>query len=391
MSFERPYAGLKVVDMSQGVAGPYCAMLLARHGASVTKIEPLDGDWARTLGARYGDNTAFSVAANTGKRSIAVDLKSDKGREIVDRMMPTADVFLEGFRPGVTERLGFGYERLRSMNPGLVYVSISGFGQVGPLSSKPAMDPILQAFSGFMAENKGPDGVPHRTPVIVVDMSTALYAHQAVVAALYARKDGAPGRRINVSLMEAVANITSVRLMANHRDGPFKSAAPPGGTYKTKDGWMQIGVVRDHEFQKFCKLTGLKGLAEDPRFAKTTNRYGYVDELSQPTAEVLATRTSAEWRDLFTEAGLQNEVVQTYPEFITHPQSEALELFCHSVQPGSDEPWPVPNPPGTPKPKPGTPEATAPANGQHTRQILTELGYSAADISRLIEAKVVGI
>lgn len=390
MSFEKPYAGLKVVDMSQGVAGPYCAMLLARHGASVTKIEPLDGDWARTLGTRYGDNTAFSVAANVGKRSIAIDLKSDAGRSIVERMLPEADVFLEGFRPGVTERLGFGYDKLKAINSGLIYVSISGFGQVGPLSSKPAMDPILQAFSGFMAENKGQDGVPHRTPVIIVDMSTALYAHQAVVAALYARRDGAPGRRINVSLMEAVANIASVRLMANYRDGPFKSAAPPGGTYKTKDGWIQIGVVRDHEFQKFCEITGLTELAADPRFAKTTSRYEYVEELSQPTAKILATRTAAEWRGVFTQAGLQNEVVQTYPEFIAHPQSEALGLFCHSRQPGSDDPWPVPVPPGTPRPVPGTPEATAPSNGQHTAEILGELGYSAADIAGLIAQRVVG-
>jgi crotonobetainyl-CoA:carnitine CoA-transferase CaiB-like acyl-CoA transferase len=147
MSFEKPYEGLRVVDLSQGVAGPYCAMLLARYGADVIKVEPLDGDWARLLAPVYGDNTAFSVGANIGKRSIAVDLKSETGRGIVERLIPDADVFLEGFRPGVIDRLGFSYDRLAEINKSLLYVSISGFGQDGPLREKPAMDPVLQAFT----------------------------------------------------------------------------------------------------------------------------------------------------------------------------------------------------------------------------------------------------
>jgi crotonobetainyl-CoA:carnitine CoA-transferase CaiB-like acyl-CoA transferase len=196
MSFEKPYEGLRVVDLSQGVAGPYCAMLLARYGADVIKVEPLDGDWARLLAPVYGDNTAFSVGANIGKRSIAVDLKSETGRGIVERLIPDADVFLEGFRPGVIDRLGFSYDRLAEINKSLLYVSISGFGQDGPLREKPAMDPVLQAFTGFMSENKGQDGIPHRTPTIINDMATALYTQQALAAALYARRDGGRGRRI---------------------------------------------------------------------------------------------------------------------------------------------------------------------------------------------------
>ena len=132
MNFDRPYEGLRVVDMSQGVAGPYCGMLLAQNGADVVKIEPSDGDWARHLGEEYGDHTAFSIAANLGKRSIVVDLKHVDSREIVDRMIANADIFIEGFRPGVTERLGYSYERLRQLNEKLIYVSVSGFGQAGP-------------------------------------------------------------------------------------------------------------------------------------------------------------------------------------------------------------------------------------------------------------------
>src|SRR6056297_1561158 len=214
MSYEKPYQGLRVVDLSQGIAGPYCAMLLAQYGADVVKVEPLDGDWSRILGKVYGDHTAFSIAGNLGKRSISLDLKSEAGREVVERLVDGADVFMEGFRPGVIDRLGFGYEVVSQLNPGIIYLSISGFSQSGPLSQKPAMDPVLQAFTGFMMENKGMDAIPHRTNPIVVDMSTALYSFQAVSAALYARRDEASGRYIDASLMAAAANLQVVRMMA---------------------------------------------------------------------------------------------------------------------------------------------------------------------------------
>lgn len=390
MSFEKPYEGLRVVDLAQGVAGPYCAMLLARHGAEVIKVEPLEGDWSRTLGARYGDHTAYSVPANTGKRGIAIDLKSDAGRAIVDRMIPTADVFIEGFRPGVIDRLGFSYDRLKAMNPGLVYVSVSGFGQEGPLAKKPAMDPILQAFTGFMSENTGPDGVPHRTPTVIIDMSTALYAHQAVVAALYAKAKGAPGRRINVSLMEGAANLQSIRLIGAYRDGPYRVAAAPGGTYRTSDGgWVQIGVVKNHEFQGLMKALGLEALANDPRYATNGQRVEHAAVLTKAVADVLITRKAAEWREVLTAAGLQNEVLQTYKEFVDHPQTKAIGLVTMAEQPGSDIPWPVPNPPGVARAPSGAPEVTAPSLGQHTRAILSEIGYSQAEIGRLFEQKVV--
>jgi crotonobetainyl-CoA:carnitine CoA-transferase CaiB-like acyl-CoA transferase len=389
MSFEKPYEGLKVVDLSQGVAGPYCAMLLGRHGADVIKVEPLEGDWSRMLGTIHGGNTSYSVAANLGKRAIAVDLKSDKGRAIVDALVKSADVFLEGFRPGVIERLGFGYERLAAANPKLVYVSISGFGQVGPLREKPAMDPILQAFTGFMSENKGPDGVPHRTPTIVVDMSTALFAHQAVVAALYARKDGAPGRKIAASLMEGGANLQAIRMMTAYYEGPFKAAAAPSGTYATKEGWIQIGAVKNHEYLGLCKVLGLDDMAADPRFQSNTDRLKHAPYLVGRVREVLATRTAAEWRESLTAAGLQNEVVQSYKDFVGHPHTEASGVISWTTQPGSDTRWPTPNPPGLPRLQSGAPEATCPLLGQHTREILGGLGYGAADIEQLYKDHIV--
>jgi CoA:oxalate CoA-transferase len=388
---DKPYAGLKVVDLSQGIAGPYCAMLLAQHGADVIKVEPLEGDWARVLGPLYGDHTAFSVAGNLGKRAIAVDLKEADGRAIVDRLLPKADVFIEGFRPGVIDRLGFSHDRLKAINPGLIYVSISGFGQEGPLSKKPAMDPVLQAFSGFMSENKGPDGIPHRSTTIIVDMSTALFAHQAVAAALYGRTRSPIGKRIDVSLMQAAANLQTVRLMSAYREGELKIAAAPGGTFKTTNGWVQIAVVKDHEYQKLCTVLNLPGIGADPRFATNAGRIPHAAFLVAEVAKVLATDTSEVWRDRLTEAGLQNEVLQTYQQFVDHPHTAATGLISPLVQPGSDVPWMVPNPPGAPRLTAGQPNAHAPRKGEHTREVLLEAGYAPAEIDELARRAIIAV
>jgi crotonobetainyl-CoA:carnitine CoA-transferase CaiB-like acyl-CoA transferase len=205
MSYDAPFRGVRVLDLSQGVAAPYAAMLLAQGGADVVKVEPPEGDWSRRLGTRYGDQSVFSIAANLGKRSIVLDLKTAADRAVVHGLAGRADVVLESFRPGVAARLGVGYDELSATNRRLLYVSVSGFGQSGPESQRPAMDPILQAFAGMIATNAGPDGVPHRVVPIVVDMSTGLYTFQALSAALYARRDEPAGRYLDVTLMQSAA------------------------------------------------------------------------------------------------------------------------------------------------------------------------------------------
>ena len=169
MSYEAPFAGLRVLDVSQGIAAPYAAMLLAQYGADVVKVEPPGGDWSRMLGARHGDHTAFSLSANLGKRSIALDLASDEGRRVVRRLAARADVFVESFRPGGAARLGVGYEDVAALSPRIVYLSVSGFGQTGPERDRPAVDTVVQAFTGLMAVNKGAAGSPHRVGTIVMD------------------------------------------------------------------------------------------------------------------------------------------------------------------------------------------------------------------------------
>lgn len=389
MSYEKPYEGLKVIDFSQGVAGPYCGMLLAQYGAEVIKIEPKDGDWARNLGQEYGQHSAFSVTANLGKKSIVFDLKNKKSQPILDKIINECDVFIEGFRPGVIERLGYGYERLKNINSKLIYLSISGFGQKGPMSAKPAMDPVLQAFTGFMSENKGPDDIPHRTPVIIFDMTTALYATQLVSSALFARIKEDIGKKIEVSLMEAAAAMQSIRLMSGYMEGPYTHASSPSGTFQTKDGWIQIIVVKNHEFTKFCNAVGWVNFLTDKRFLNNSLRRKHEAILTKEVQKLFIKETTEYWKNLLNKFEVQNEKVQNYREFVDSEQTKELELISWLDQPTTDQSWPVPNIPGMPKLVSGSKLSIAPSLGQHTKEIILQLGYSEKSIARLFDEEVI--
>ena len=389
MSYQKPYRGLKVIDFSQGVAGPYCGMLLAQHGAEVIKIEPKDGDWARNLGQEYGEHSAFSVAANLGKKSIIIDLKNKKSQSILDKIIKQCDILIEGFRPGVIKRLGYNYDRLKKINPKLIYLSISGFGQNGPMSHKPAMDPVLQAFTGFMSENKGPDDIPHRTPVIIFDMTTALYATQLISTSLYARINEKFGRKIEISLMEASAAMQSIRLMSGYMEGPYTHASSPSGTFKTKDGWIQIIVVKNHEFIKFCNAVGWKKFINDKRFVSNAERRKHEAILSREVQKLFIKEKTDYWKNLLDNFEVQNEKVQNYKEFIESEQTKALELISWLKQPTTGALWPVPNIPGMPRLEDNDVLSKAPSLGQHTKEILKSLGYTDSQIEVLMEEKVI--
>ena len=389
MSYQKPYKGLKVIDFSQGVAGPYCGMLLAQHGAEVIKIEPKDGDWARNLGQEYGEHSAFSVAANLGKKSIIIDLKNKKSQSILDKIIKQSDIFIEGFRPGVITRLGYDYNRLIKINPKLIYLSISGFGQIGPMSNKPAMDPVLQAFTGFMSENKGPDDIPHRTPVIIFDMTTALYATQLISASLYARTNEKCGRKIEISLMEAAAAMQSIRLMSGYMEGPYTHASSPSGTFKTKDGWIQIIVVKNHEFIKFCNAVGWKKFINDKRFVSNSERRKHEAILSREVQKLFIKEKTEYWKNLLNDYEVQNEKVQNYKEFIESEQTKALDLISWVKQPTTGTLWPVPNIPGMPKFTNDNLLSKAPSLGQHSKEILKSLGYTDSQIENFISEEVI--
>jgi crotonobetainyl-CoA:carnitine CoA-transferase CaiB-like acyl-CoA transferase len=304
------------VDLSQGIAGPYCAMLLAQHGAEVIKVEGIgEGDWARTLGTRYGSHSAYSIIGNLGKKSIAVDLKSAAGKQVVWRLLKGADIFLEGFRPGVIRRLGFDYEAVAAREPRLLYLSISGFGQTGPLSERPAMDPVLQAYTGLMNENRGEDGIPHRVPVIVVDMSTAL-AFRLCQRQSMPTTDEPRGRTSMSALMQSATALRSIRLLACcHLQAAMKPAARRAACSKIADGWMSL-VVAPTATGRHCAWScgaGRRSLLRRQLYVwpiASPLRHGAVGVAGQPGP-----------CGAIADAGrLMHERLNSYAEFLDQPQ-----------------------------------------------------------------------
>jgi crotonobetainyl-CoA:carnitine CoA-transferase CaiB-like acyl-CoA transferase len=374
MSYDAPFAGLKVVDLSQGVAGPYAAMLLAQYGADVIKVEPPEGDWARALGKRYGDLTAFAIAANLGKRAIVLDLKADEGRATVRRLAAGADVFLESFRPGVAVRLGVGYADIAAIAPRAIYLSVSGFGQTGPDAERPAVDTVFQAFTGLMSVNRGGDGVPHRVGVIVMDMATALASFQAVAVALYARRDEPRGRYIESSLLRGGSTIQAVSMIQHHLEaGKPQPGLTPSGTFKARDGWINLTILRDAEFRVLCDALELPVVKADPRFATNDSRFAHVTALHDALEPVFASLTVEDLSARLRGARLMHQKVNTYLEFLEHPHVVATGAVSWIEQPGLGR-LPVPAVPGLPPLTPGTPRAVAPSLDQHRKEILAELG-----------------
>lgn len=382
MGYEAPFAGLKVVDLSQGIAGPYCAMLLAQQGAQVIKVEgPGDGDWSRVLGRRYGDHSAFSIIGNLGKRAVSIDLKLEEGKALLWKLIAGADVFIEGFRPGVIQRLGFDYKAVSAREPRIVYLSISGFGQHGPLASRPAMDPVLQAFTGLTRENHGEDGIPHRVPVIPIDMTTSLYAFAAVSSALYGRRDQTRGRFIDASLMQGAAGLQAIRMMSAHLEGGVvRPGGVPGGSFKTLDGWMSVAVIQDRDWLALCKALDAADLGADPRFTRREGRFEHEAFLQSSVRTLFGTRTNEWLATRMTEAGLMFERVNDYAAFLKEPHVVETDAVAWLTQPDVPAPVPIAQLPGVERFVDGTPRSTAPRVGQDTAAVLAEHGCTAEQI-----------
>ena len=348
MSYEAPFRNLKVIDLSQGLAAPYCAMLMAQHGADVIKVEPVSGDWSRTLSTSYGNHSAFSICANLGKRSIAVDLKHPEGKALLWRLLEDADVLVEGFRPSVMSRLGFGYEAVAEKVPGIVYLSLSGFGAAGPLADRPAMDPVLQAFTGLTLENRGADGIPQRVPISIIDMTTALYAFQALSAALYAKRDEVRGRHLSVSLLEGAAALQTVRLIAAALDGDEATTnVPPSGSFEVADGWMQIQIIKESEWHSLCQALESMDIALDPRFSSRAARIANQPALLTALRDRFRRFSSIELSRRFEAAGLLYERLNSYSGFLRHEHVVATDAIGWLDQQGAPVPVPIPRLPGS--------------------------------------------
>jgi crotonobetainyl-CoA:carnitine CoA-transferase CaiB-like acyl-CoA transferase len=391
MSYDAPFAGLKVVDLSQGIAAPYAAMLLAQYGANVIKVEVLDGgDWVRVSAPKPGGNTALSVMGNLGKQSIGLDLKSPEGCAVLWRLLEGADVFMEGFRTGVIGRLGFGYEAVAAKHPGILYLSVSGFGQTGPYAERPAMDPVLQAFNGFMAENRDLNGRPINIASIPVDMITALYVFQALSAALYARRDETRGRYIEASLMQGAAWLNTYAMLQRViYDGDPPAARAHRGVYQTADGWILVIVAGRRGWGDFCKALERPELGEDARFTTVMGRVAHSTVLVPILSEILAARPNAHWQARFTDYGVMHSVANESLDVLRDPHVEATGLFSHLAQPGLAAKMPIPSIPGMPPLENGTARATSPLAGGNTEAVLIAHGYTASEIADLRNRGVV--
>lgn len=395
MDYHSAFSGMKVVDLSGGVAGPSCAMMLAQHGADVIKVETPHngGDWSRILGRTYEDHSAFSIYGTLGKRSLALDLKTDEGREVLWRLIRGADVFIEGFKPGTIQRYGFGYDAVSAKEPGIIYYSISGFGQTGPLAARPAMDPVLQAFTGIVTENKGEhDGHPHRIAISLIDMFSGLLGFQAIATSLYVRREQEvkKGRFIELSLMQGGAMLSVIRMIANYLErGVTQRTSMPNGVFNTADGQINVTMVRPTDWRPFCEAIEESQLLDDPRFSTTPARATNLDELFAVLRPMFAARTTAWLAERLTAKGIMNGRVNSYEEFLREEQVAATGIMAWLAQPGLPELVPMPNIPGLPPFESGTKRAHAPALGEHTREILAGHGYSAAEIAALYEKKVV--
>lgn len=391
MSHEFPLEGIRVVDASQGIAGPTAGMMLARYGAAVIKIEPKEGDWARGITAGKDGMTAMAIATNVGKRSIALDLKQREGAALLHKLAQRADVFIENFRTGVMERLGFAYAQIAAYNPGIIYLSVTGFGQRGPMQSQPATDAILQAFTGMMSINKGRvDGLPHRLECWPIDNASGQLAFQAVAMALYARRDSGRGRYIDASLLQGAASLQSVRMIEHVMTGGATVAGGsfPVATFHTADGSINVSVLKDALWPPFCRIIGRPDLGADPALATGSGRRARGDEILRIANEAFAAQPSAYWCALMREAGILNERVNTYDELFANQQTAATQVFTWSEQAAAGR-VPLPNLPGMQPLAADTPPAKVPRIGEHTRAILNELGYPSQEVCRLLDQAVV--
>lgn len=387
---ELPYAGLKVYDATQGVAGPHCTMLLALYGAEVIKIEPPEGDWGRGLGRRFDDQCAHSIAFNRGKKSVVIDLKNPDGKALAQKLAASADVVVESFRAGVMKRLGLGYEELSARNPGLVYASVTGFGQKGPRRDTPTVDGLIQAFSGFMHMNRNAAGMPQRNAMIIVDVVTGIYTFQAVQAALMRKFRFGKGACIDSSLMQAFAALQGAKVIEHHLEqGNPQPLYYPAGMMKTADGFMMISSMRDHHYAATMEAVDRPDLITDPRYDTRQKRVDNRAELNKVLEAAFLTKSTAEWEKILAEKGVLHMRVNSYDDFLGDAQVKetgAVTWLEHD-RTGS---IPVVGIPGVPVPKQGAAAAHAPRLGEHTDEILRGAGLGAAEIARLRASGAVG-
>ncbi|MSO35860.1 MAG: CoA transferase [Acidobacteria bacterium] len=389
MSQTRLLEGIMVLDTTQVMAGPYCAMLLADMGARVIKVEPPAGDSTRVMaGAKGSDSAAFN-AVNRGKLGIVLDLTKDKGREVFTHLARGADILVENYRPGVMTRLGLDYPTLSAENPRLIYASISGHGQTGPWASKGGFDLIAQGLSGIMSVTGTPGGPPVKTGVPLTDLGAGLFASIGILGALHHRGQSGRGQHIDTSLVDAglalsVWEVTDY-VTTGHIPGPIGSAhrlTAPYQAFSCSDGHLTIGAANDRNFAKLTTVLGHAEWATDARFSTNHLRVQHRSELAALIDEVTATATRATWLERLDAAGIPCGPILNYEDALATPQAVAREMTLEVDHPTLGRLRTI----GTPikmSATPLDPHRRAPMLGEHTDDVLANAGYSNDEIEQL--------
>ena len=392
-----PLAGMVVLDLTQIMAGPVCTMLLADMGTDVIKIErPNGGDDTRRMGPPYaGGLAAGFLALNRNKRSLALNLQDDRGRQVFRRLLETADVVVENFRPGVMERLGLGYAELVQDRPSLVYCSISGFGGTGPYRNRGGFDLVAQGMSGLMSITGFPDSPPAKVGVPITDISAGTLAAYGILCAyIHALKTG-QGQSVDTSLLEAGIAYTiwesALYFAEGEIPGPLGSAhrvSAPYQALRTADGYINIGAATQATWEQFCRALGLENLIEDPKFKIPGDRKARESELAELLESTLSRESTAYWLELLDKAGVVAGPIYNMEQVYHDPQVQAREMLIDLDDPELGILHNI----GIPvklSVTPGRIRRRAPALGEHSVEVLQAAGFSEADVADLVNAGVV--
>lgn len=394
---KKALGGIKVLDLSRALAGPYCTMMLADMGAEVIKVEmPGTGDDSRAWGPPFVEGeSAYFMSINRNKKSITLDMKGSKAIEIIMKLIKGSDVLVENFRPGAMERLGLAYQQVKAMNPRLVYCSISGFGQNGPYRMLPGFDQVLQGMGGLMSITGEPDGPPVKVGVPIADITAGMFAAYGIAIALFTREKTGSGQMVDISLLDSQVALLTYRAGSFFASGEIPkrigSGHPvivPYQAFKARDVYINIAVGNDQLWGKFCKAVGLEGIVNDPRFATNAKRVQNRDEVVKAVGDLIATKNGEEWLKILTEAGIPCGPIYTVDKIFSDPQVIHRQMVTELHHPKAGTIKVTGNPVKL-SDTPGEPSVAPPLLGQHTQEVLEGLGYSAKEIEELKQAKLI--